>query len=202
MSIKIDSALILDSFSLLHNNVAAIIFIYLKFNTYLDEYGANIIDINIKNISKKTNIKNTIIKKALNILIKQKFIFNKENNIYYIFDEFDFFDKLRVLKREKFYTRGVVFNIKKSFFYKFLKNIKDNYLAFRLYYFLLIITQHDLWSSQLQVRSKTPMTEITKLARVWCMEDIFFKNITILINIGLIKIDQKHKVHTLTKFVV
>lgn len=202
MSIKIDSALILDSFSLLHNNVAAIIFIYLKFNTYLDEYGANIIDINIKNISKKTNIKITIIKKALNILIKQKFIFNKENNIYYIFDEFDFFDKLRVIKREKFYTRGVVFNIKKSFFYKFLKNIKDNYLAFRLYYFLLIITQHDLWSSQLQVRSKTPMTEITKLARVWCMEDIFLKNITILINIGLIKIDQKHKVHTLTKFVV
>lgn len=202
MLIKIDSAILLDTFGLLRNMVSSILFVYLKFNIYKDEYGINVVNIDINDINKKTGINIKKINNGLNSLIKNKFILNKENNVYYMFNESEYFDNLRKIQREKFYTRGVVFNIKKSFFYKFLKKINNNFLAFRLYYFLLLITQHDLWPNQLQVRSKIPMTETVKLARVWCVEDIFFKNLSLLIEAGLVIVDQKHKIHTLIKFVV
>lgn len=202
MLIKIDSAIILDTFSILRNLTASIIFIFLKFNIYKDNDGINVVKINTKEISNKIKMDEFTLKKGLNALIKHKFISNKLNDVYYIFDEHEYFNDLRRIRREKFYTRGVVFKIKKRFFNKFLRKIKNDYLAFRIYYFLLIITQHDLWPNAVQVRSKTPMTQTTKLARVWCMDDIFFKSIKTLIDIGIIIIDHKHKVHTFTKFMV
>lgn len=200
--IKIDSALLLDTFNEFSKTIYPFIFIYLKLNSYRDFNNINLVNINYLYISKRFNISKDLAKKAVKYLIKKNFLIKKENNTYFILDEFEYFNKLRTLKREKFYTRGVVFRIRKKFFYKLLRVLNYNFLAIKLYYFLIIISQHDLWTTIKQLRCQTKITKIIKYARVWVQEDKFYEILKSLINIGLIKVDQKKKIHTLIDFVV
>ena len=202
MAIKVDSSIMLDTFGILRNNVSCILFIVLKLNSYKDEYGIPVVNINLKDLNKKTNITPAKIKTAIKRLIAKKIIIKKSKEIYYIPTEIDYCNKLRTIRREKFYTRGAVFRINKKFFYKFIKAIDNNYLVFKIYYFLLLVTQHDIWFNTEQVRSKVKLTAIVKLARVWCNETIFYEILNILTDLGLIVIDQKYKIHTIKNFVV
>lgn len=194
--IKVDAALLVDSFSVFHSRNTPIVWCHLKF---LEKKNNNEpFKIDLDEISKELNIKFKFIKSAIKKLTLLGLLIINEKGLYYTTSERELFNLLRSKRKEKFYTRIAVINIEEQFFYKFISKINDP-LLFRIYFYLIIMGQHDLWPDEDRIRCQITMYRVLRFASVWCMETTLVECFNNLIDLGLILIDQKHRVHTFSQ---
>jgi hypothetical protein len=194
--LKIDAAFLIDSFGVWNSRYVAMVWIHLKFKESKSEYKFFLFNIN--KIADELGFSVKVVKNSMKKLRKYGLILKNGTGFEYLTNERDFCNELRKIRKEKFYTRFAMFSLSDKFFYGFIKNIDDP-LTFRIYYYLMLITQHDLWPRIPQIRSKISMNKLIKMARIWCLEESFTPRLDELTELGLILVDQNHKVHTFNR---
>lgn len=192
--IKVDAALMVDSFSIFFSNYASIIWCHLKFKEQTACKSG--FDLNYKEMTELLNLTERQIKVPINKFINYGLLMKNKYGRYFTLSERDLLNKLRNSKKEKFYTRYALFTIEKDFFYKFVKNIKGK-LTFKAYYIFQLLSQHDLWPDANQIRCQFSMQKILKTGRLWSHEEGMIESLNELIDLGLVIVDQNHKLHTL-----
>jgi len=140
------------------------------------------------------NIKPMLYNFSVKRLSKIGLLLKHENNFYSLSDERSLCNYLRTQRRERIYTRFACATISKKFFYDFIKII-NNPLDFRIYYYLYLVSQLDLWPDVKQIRCKYSIQEIKNLLSPITKDYDFIKSFQFLQKHGLVILDQFKKVH-------